>query len=167
MMMYQTETKKWSNSHAKIMIIIKFICEIDIQIYLINIINAHKALIILKNLYKKTDSSIIDISYKKINQSNLKKDFKIETYVQHLKKYKKKIIQTDENIENWQMSSVFHMNLLFRLNFYVFQLVHAVKNTEKEVIINEIMTALIAEKKRTDYEKKNENVKTQSVKNEK
>ena len=47
------------------MIIIKFICEIDIQIHLINTINAHKALIILKNLYERTDLSIIDISYKK------------------------------------------------------------------------------------------------------
>ena len=72
------------------MIIIKFICEINIQVYLINIINAYRALIILKNLYEKTDSSIIDISYKKINRSNLKKKIEIETYVQHLKKYKKK-----------------------------------------------------------------------------
>ena len=72
------------------MIIIKFICEFNIQIHLINIINAHKALIILKNLYEKTDSSIINISYKKINRSNLKKNFNIETYVQHLKKYRKK-----------------------------------------------------------------------------
>ena len=67
------------------MIIIKFICEINFQIYLINIINAYTALNILKNLYKKTNLSTIDISYKKINQSNLKKKFEIETYVQHLK----------------------------------------------------------------------------------
>ena len=166
-MMYQTEIKKWSKSHAKIMIIIKFICEIDIRVHLINIINAHRALIILKNLYEKTDSSIIDISYKKINRSNLKKSFEIETYVQHLKKHKKKIIQTNENIENWQMSSVFRMNLSFRLNFYVFQLVYAAKNTEKVLIINEMMTTLIVKKKRTDYEQNNENVKTRSVKNEK
>ena len=49
------------------MIIIKLICEINTRVYLINIIIAHKALIILKNLYKKTDSLIIDILYKKIN----------------------------------------------------------------------------------------------------
>ena len=71
------------------MIIIKFICEINIRIYLINIINAYRTLIILKNLYEKTNLSIIDISYKKINRSNLKKNFKIEIYVQHLKKHKK------------------------------------------------------------------------------
>ena len=167
MMMYQTETKKWSKSHAKIMIIIKFICEVDIRVHLINIVNAYRVLVILKNLYEETDSSIIDISYKKINQSNLKNFFEIETYVQHLKKHRKKIIQTNENIENWQMSSVFRMNLSFRLNLYVFQLVHAAKNTEKVLIINEIMTALIVEKKRTDYEKNNEDAKTRSVKNEK
>ena len=51
------------------------------------------------------------------------------------------------------------MNLSFRLNFYVFQLVHAAKNTEKVFIINEIMTALIIEKK-IDYKKNNENAKT-------
>ena len=39
------------------------------------------------------------------------------------------------------------MNLSFRLNFYVFQLVHAAKNTEKVLIINEMITALIVEKK--------------------
>ena len=166
MMMYQIETKKWSKSHAKIIIIIKFICEIDIRVHLINIINVHKALIILRNLYEKTNSSIIDISYKEINRSNLKKKIEIETYVQHLKKHKKKIIQTNKNIENWQMSLVFRMNLSFRLNLYVFQLVHAVKNTEKMFIINEMMTALIVEKKRTDYEKNNENAKTRSVKKE-
>ena len=167
MMMYQTEIKKWSKSHAKIIIIIKFICEINIRVHLINIINAHKALVILKNLYEKTDSSIIDISYKEINRSNLKKIFKIETYAQHPKKHRKKIIQTNENIENWQMSSIFRINLSFRLNSYVFQLVHAAKNTKKVLIINEMITALIVEKKRTDYKKNNENTKTRSVKDEK
>ena len=49
------------------MIIIKFICEINIRVYLINIINAHKTLVILKNLYEETDLSTIDISYKKTN----------------------------------------------------------------------------------------------------
>ena len=59
------------------------------------------------------------------------------------------------------------MNLSFRLNFYVFQLVHAAKNTEKVLIINEMITALIVKEKRTDYKKNNENVKIRSVKNEK
>ena len=75
MMMYQTETKKWSKSHAKIMIIIKFICEVDIRVHLINIINAHKALIILKNLYEGTDSSIIDIWYKENKSIKFEKNF--------------------------------------------------------------------------------------------
>ena len=100
MMMYQTEAKKWSKSHQKIMIIIKFICEVDPRVHLINIINAHTALSILKNLYEKTDLSTIDISYKEINRSNLKKIFEIETYVQHLKTHRKKIIQIDENLKN-------------------------------------------------------------------
>ena len=82
------------------MIIIKVIYEINNRVYLINIINAHKALIVLKNLYEKTDSSTINISFKKINRSNLKTFFEIETCSQYLKKHKKKIIQTNKNIEN-------------------------------------------------------------------
>ena len=65
------------------------------------------------------------------------------------------------------MSSIFRINLSFRLNFYVFQFVHAAKNTEKMLIINEMITTLIIEEKRTDYEKNNKNVKTRSVKNKK
>ena len=82
------------------MIIIKLTCEIDLRVHLINIINAHTALGILKNLYEKTDLSTIDISYKEINQSNLKKFFEIEAYAQHLKTHRKKIIQIDENLKN-------------------------------------------------------------------
>ena len=99
-MMYQTEAKKWSKSHQKIMIIIKLICETDSRVHLINIINAHTALDILKNLYEKINLSTIDISYKKINRSNLKNFFEIEAYTQHLKTHKKKIIQIDENLKN-------------------------------------------------------------------
>ena len=65
------------------------------------------------------------------------------------------------------MSSVFRMNLPIRLNTYVFQLVHAAKNLEKMLIINEMMTALIAEKKKTDYDENKKNAKARSVKNEK
>ena len=40
------------------------------------------------------------------------------------------------------MSLIFDMNLSLCLNFYILQLVHATKNTEKMLIINEIMTVL-------------------------
>lgn len=85
---------------SKIMIEIKFNCEANFRVHLINIINAHKALNILKNLYEGTDLSTIDISYREINQSNLKNFFEIEAYAQHLKVHRKKIIQTDEKLEN-------------------------------------------------------------------
>ena len=65
------------------------------------------------------------------------------------------------------MSSVFRMSLSARLNFYVFQLVHAAKNLEKVFTINEMMTALIVEEKRTDYDENKEDAKARSVKNEK
>lgn len=61
------------------------------------------------------------------------------------------------------MSFVFRMNLSIRLNFYVFQLMHAAKNLKKMFIINEMITTLIIEKKRFDYEK-NENNKTLTMK---
>lgn len=74
------------------MTIIKLICETNSRVYLINITNAHTTLDILKKLYKRTNLSTIDISYKEINQSNLKNFSKIEAYAQHLKKHREKII---------------------------------------------------------------------------
>lgn len=65
------------------------------------------------------------------------------------------------------MSSDFRMSLSLRLNFYVFQLVHAAKNLRKMFIINKMMAGLIAKEKRTDYEENNEDSKTRSVKNAK
>ena len=76
------------------MIIIKLNCEINFLMHLINIINDKIVLKILKKLYKKTNLSIINIFHKKINQFNLKKNFNIETYNEHLKNHKKKLFNS-------------------------------------------------------------------------
>ena len=148
-MMYETDAKKCLKSHKKIMTIIKFICELDSRVHLISITNAHTVLDILRKLYEETNLSIIDISYKEISRFNLKNFSSIETYNEHLKKHREKIIQTNENVTEWQMSSAFRMSLSSRLNPYVFQLVHAAKNVEKELTIDEMMAALTTEEKKS------------------
>ena len=152
---------------SEIMAVIKLSCEADPRVHLTNITNAHEALGILKNLYGGTDLSTIDISYREINRSNLENFSGIEAYAQHLKAHREKIIQAGEKLEDWQMSSDFRMGLPLRLNPYVFQLVHAAKNLGKVLTIDEMVAALIAEEKRTDYEENNEDSKARSVKNAK
>ena len=83
-----------------IMIIIKFNCEINVRIHIINIKNDKIVLNIFKNLFEKTKFSIIDIFYRKINCFNLINFFEIETYNQHLKKHKKNILNATKKIYN-------------------------------------------------------------------
>lgn len=147
--MYEADAKKCLKSHKKIMIIIKLICEFGLRVHLISIINAHTVLGILRKLYEGTDFSTIDIFYREISRSNLENFSSIEAYSEHLKKHRKKIIQTSENVIEWQMSSAFRMGLPFRFNPYVFQLVHAAKNAEKELTIDEMVAALAAEEKKS------------------
>ena len=64
------------------------------------------------------------------------------------------------------MIFVFRMNLSFRLNLYIFQLMHDAKISIKKFIIDEMITILIA-KKKSDYEKNQKNEKTQTIKNKK
>lgn len=80
------------------MAIIILTCEANSRVHLINVSNFHVALDTLRKLYEDTNLSIIDISYKKINRSNLKFFFNIEAYGQHLKAHKEKIIQTEKNM---------------------------------------------------------------------
>lgn len=65
------------------------------------------------------------------------------------------------------MSSAFRMGLPARLNPYVFQLVHAAKSLGKVLTIDEMVAALIAEEKRTDYGEENDDAKARAVKNQK
>lgn len=97
---YDTNTRKWSRSHQKIMAIIRLTCEPGPRIHLTNITNAYKALAILRNLYGGSDLSTIDISYREINRSNLESFPNIEAYAQHLKAHREKIIQAGENLKD-------------------------------------------------------------------
>ena len=75
-----------------IITIIKFSCEINVRMHIINIKNDKIVLNIFRNLFEKTDLSIIDIFYREINRFNLIDFFDIEEYSQHLKKHKKNIL---------------------------------------------------------------------------
>ena len=166
MVVYEEKLAKWEESHEMILAIIRLACEVGPRVHLTNVTNGQTALEILRKLYEGTDLSTIDISYREISRSNLENFSSIEAYSEHLKSHREKIIQAGETISEWQMSSAFRMGLPTRLNPYVFQLVHSAKTSGKELTIDEMVAALIAEEKRTDYDE-NEDAKARAVKNQK
>lgn len=163
---YQENLVKWEESQEMIMAIIKLSCETGPRVHLTNITDGKTALGILKKLYGGTDLSTIDISYREISRSNLENFSNLEDYSEHLKKHREKIIQAGETISDWQMASAFRMGLPSRLNPYVFQLVHAAKTSGKELTIDEMVAALVAEEKRTEYDENAEDAKARAVKNQ-
>lgn len=165
--MYEEKFSKWEDSQEMILAIIKLSCEVGPRVHLTNITNGQKALEILRNFYGGTDLSTIDISYREISRSTLESFSSIEAYSEHLKRHREKIIQAGENISEWQISSAFRMGLPARLNPYVFQLVHGAKTSGKVLTIDEIVAALVAEEKRTEYDENNEDAKARALKNQK
>lgn len=148
---YEEKLDKWKKSQGMIMAIIKLSCEIDIKFHLKNVKNGTIALNILRNLFGGTDLSIIDISYREITRSNLENFSGIEAYSLHLKRHRENIIKAGKNIPDWLMASAFRMGLPARLNPYVFGLVHTAKTSGKVLTFDEMVTALVAEEKRSDY----------------
>ena len=116
-----------------------------------NVNNFKKTIAKLLKQYNFINLAIIDIFFQKIYRFNMN-DFKlINEYVNYIQRHYNKILQANKTIDSWIFSICFRMRLSSYLNFYIFQLIYIVKDSDRELTIDEIIVALIEKQKRNNY----------------
>ena len=78
----------------------------------------------------------------------------INEYANYMQRHYNKILQIDKIIDEWILNICFRMKFSKYFNFYIFQLIHAIKINDKKFVINDIILTLIKKSKRFIYNKK-------------
>ena len=148
---YESKKENWNTEHEEAMKIILLIIMFESREHIKNHENAALTIAKLLKQYETTNLIIIDISFQKICRFNMN-DFKsINEYAKHIQRHYNKILIANKIIKSWILSTCFRMSLSQHFNFYIFQLIHAVKASNIEFIIDDMTIVLMKKAKRFSY----------------
>ena len=136
------------------MIMFIFFVKTKFRIFIQNFIDFNLAFQMLKIQYDIIDLITLNVSIQKLCRINMFDKNEIIQYATHMKHHINKLRQIQcEFFVNF-IDFLFRMNLSTNLNFYVFQLIHSIKFRNVEFIIDDMIVALMNQKKRFIYVEK-------------
>ena len=140
---YENELMIWKKKHEKCMIMFTLACDEKSRIFIKNFTNANKTYEILKREYDIIDLIIIDASIQKLCRVNCVDKEELTQYSTHMKYHINILLQSDIILLSSFLDFIFKMNFSLDQTQYIFFMIHFVKTRDVELIIDEIIVALV------------------------
>ena len=163
---YETEKKTFDVEHRKNKMILTVTSMLKLKSFIRSIVNSKEIVVKLAQQYKIFILATSNNVLAEMCKTRIKDFASISEYAKHLKSEYNKILLTNNDLSSWVISFIFRIKLKSRLNFYIFQLIHAVKKINTSLSIDEMIEVLANETRRTSYnEERKEKARSAKQKN--
>ena len=133
-------------------------CDEESRIFIKEFTNACKAYEILKREYDTIDLATIDASMQELCRVNCVDKGELTQYSTHMKHHISILLQSDIILLSAFLDFIFKMSLPLDQTQYIFSMIHFAKTRGVELIIDEMIVALVDLQKRIDYQINNVDV---------